>query len=196
MTRGESGTFGTADDRETEAARAAQALGCEHRLLDFPDSRIVADVESRERIMSLLRELEPRLVFAPYHTNSLGHHDGAAHVDHQATGAIVRDAVRLARMRGVARDTAAHDVQRLFFYMVPRNRYPTLVVDVSEEFDQLVGAIQAYETQMEIERKGNAILEILESYRRWYGVAAGCRYGEAFLSEDALTPDAETLFRL
>lgn len=196
MTGGECATFGTPELRRSEAARAAKTLGCEHRILDFPDSRLVADVESRERILRLVRELQPKLVFAPYHTNSLGHHDGAAHVDHQATGGIVRDAVRLARMRGVEPETPAHDVQRLLFYMVPRNRYPTLVVDVSEQFDLIVEAIRAYESQMAIERKGNAILEILASYRRWYGVTAGCLYAEPFLSEDVLTPDVETLFRL
>ena len=196
MTRGECGTYGTPERRKVEAQRAAEKLGCDFQLLDFADSRIVPDVEARERIMRLLRALQPKLVFAPYHTNSLGHHDGAAHVDHQATGVIVRDAVRLARVRGVARELAAHDVRRLLFYMVPRNRYPTLVVDVSEQFELLVAAIQAYESQMAIERQGNAILEILESYRRWYGIAAGCQYAEPFLSDDVLTADAETLFQL
>lgn len=196
MTRGESGTYGTPEGREREARVAAETLGCEMRLLDFPDSRLVADVASRERVLRLLRELKPRLVFAPYHTNTLGHHDGAGHVDHQATGAIVRDAVRLARMGGVERDLPAHDVHRLLFYMVPRNRYPTLVVDVSEQFEQLVAAIQAYESQMAIEKHGNGILEILAAYRRWYGVAGGCTYGEPFLSEDVLTPDPEALFEI
>ncbi len=196
MTQGESGTYGTPEERHVEAGRAAEVLGCDHRVLDFPDSRLVADVPSRERIMQLLRELQPRLVFAPYHHNTLGHRDGAAHIDHQATGAIVRDAVRLARLRGVERDVPAHDVQRLLYYMVPRNRYPTLLVDVSEQFDRLVEAIRAHTSQMAIERQGNAILDILESYRRWYGVAAGCRYAEAFLCEDALSVDADTLFRI
>jgi bacillithiol biosynthesis deacetylase BshB1 len=196
MTRGERATYGTPERRQAEAERAAKTLGCDHRILDFPDSRLVADVAARERILRLLRELRPALVFAPYYSNSLGHHDGAAHVDHQATGGIVRDAVRLARMRGVEPDTPAHDVQRLLFYMVPRNRFPTLVVDVSEQFDLLVEAIRAYESQMAIVRQGNDILEILASYRRWYGVTAGCEYAEPFVCEDVLTPDVETLFRL
>lgn len=196
LTQGECGTHGSPEERRTEAARAAEILGCEHRVLDLPDSRLVADVATRERLMVLVRELKPRLVFAPYHSNSLGHHDGAAHVDHQATGAIVRDAVRLARVRGVAREAPAHDVQRLLFYMVPRNRFPTLVVDVSEQFDVLVAAIRAYASQMAIERRGTAILDILESYRHWYGIAAGCRFAEPFLCEDALSLDADTLFHI
>ncbi|MFQ5599405.1 MAG: PIG-L family deacetylase [Candidatus Krumholzibacteriia bacterium] len=196
LTRGERGTFGSQAERQREAAAAAAVLGCDHRLLDFPDSGITHDLESRQRIVRLLRQLQPTLVFAPYHTNESGHHDGAAHVDHLATGALVRDAVKLARMRGVEPRLPAHDVQRLFYYMVPRDRGPTLLVDVSAEFDVLVRAIRAYASQMAIERHGNRILEILETLRRHFGVAAGCAYAEAFLCEGPLRADADTLFSL
>lgn len=196
LTRGESATHGDAATREREAAQAAATLGCEQRLLDFPDTRVESNLEARERLMCLLRELRPRIVFAPCHTSRFGHHDGAAHVDHLATGTLVRDAVKLARIRGVARDLPAHDVGRLYSYMVPRDRYPDVLVDVTAEFDVLVRAIQAYDSQMQIERRGNHILEILEAYRRFYGVAAGCTYAEAFLCDEALRADAEQLFRL
>ncbi|UCE01580.1 MAG: PIG-L family deacetylase [Candidatus Latescibacterota bacterium] len=196
LTRGECGTYGSQAEREREAARAAEVLECDHRLLDFPDSRIEPDLEARERIMQLLRELQPRIVFAPYHSNRFGHHDGMAHVDHLATGVIVRDAVKLARMRGVERESSSHDVQRLYFYMVPRDRYPTLLVDVTAEYAVLVRAIEAYESQMAIERHGRAILEILQTYRRYYGIAAGCEYAEPFLCEEALRADVDTLFSL
>ena len=196
LTRGESGTYGTPAEREREAGRAAAVLGCDHRLLDFPDTRVTPDPEGRERIMRLLRELRPELVFAPYPANRFGHHDGAAHVDHLATGTIVRDAVKLARMQGVTRELPAHDVRRLFYYMVPRDRYPTLVVDVSAEFDVLVRAIQAHTSQMAIQRQGNSILDVLAAIRRYYGILAGSTYAEAFLSEEALHADADTLFRL
>ena len=196
LTRGESGTYGTAEEREREAARAASVLGCDHRLLDFPDTRVTPDLEGRERIMKLLRELRPELVFAPFPSNRFGHHDGAAHVDHLATGVIVRDAVKLARVRGVAPELQAHDVRRLFYYMVPRDHYPTLVVDVSEEFDVLVQAIRAYASQMAIARQGSPILDVLAAVRRYHGIVAGCTYAEAFLADEALRADAETFFRL
>jgi N-acetylglucosamine malate deacetylase 1 len=196
LTRGESGTYGTAEERAHEAARAASVLGCDQRVLDFPDTRVTPDTEARERIMRLLREERPELVFAPFPSNRFGHHDGAAHVDHLATGVIVRDAVKLARVRGVAPELPAHEVRRLFYYMVPRDQYPTLVVDVSEEFDVLVQAIRAHSSQMAIERQGSPILEVLGAVRRYHGVVAGCTYAEAFLADEALRADAETFFRL
>ena len=196
LTRGEAGTHGTLAEREREAAAAAAVLGCEHRLLDFPDSRLESNLEGRERLLRLLRELRPALVFAPHHTNRGSHHDGSAHVDHLATGALVRDAVKLARMRGVERALPAHDVLRLYYYMVPRDMFPHLYVDVSAEFDTLVRAIRAYDSQMAMLRQGSPILEVLAAYRRFYGIGAGCPYAEAFLSDEPLRADAETLFRL
>jgi bacillithiol biosynthesis deacetylase BshB1 len=196
LSHGESATHGSPEEREREAAQAAATLGCTHRLLDFPDARIESNLTGRDRLMRLLREARPQIVFAPSHANRFGHHDGAAHFDHLATGALVRDAVKLARMRGVERETPAHDVRRLFYYMVPRDTYPHLLVDVSAEFDVLVRAIEAYTSQMAMERQGHQILDLLQTYRRYFGVSAGCAYAEPFLCEEALSADAETLFRI
>ena len=196
LTRGENGTHGTLEIRSKEAAEAARILGCEERLLDFPDTRVANDLESRTRLMRLVRELQPEIVFAPYHTSRFGHHDGAAHVDHLATGALVRDALKLARLRGLEPDRPAHDVRRLFYYMVPRDQYPAFLIDVSDTMDTLVRALRAYETQMRIERQGSAILSILETVRRYHGVAAACAFAEAFLCDEALRVTDELLFRI
>ena len=196
LTQGEMGTHGSLAVRAQEAADAARVLGCDHRLLDFADTAVENTPGSRSRVMRLVRELAPTVVFAPYHTSRFGHHDGAAHVDHLATGALVRDALKLARLRGLEPAIPAHDVRRLFFYMVPRDRYPAFTVDVSAEWETVVKALAAYATQMRIERQGNSILSILETYRRYHGIATGCTHAEPFLCDEALRADAETLFRI
>jgi bacillithiol biosynthesis deacetylase BshB1 len=196
LTPGERGTHGDAASRAREAAAAAAILGCQHRILDFPDTRLEYGLEARERLMRLLREWQPRIVFAPYHTSRGSHHDGAAHVDHLTAGALVRDAVKLARLRGLEPQHPAHDVQRLFYYMVPRHRTADFFVDVSAHMDTLRRALAAYATQMRIQRQGNGIQEILEAFRRYYGVAAGCTFAEAFLCDEPLRADPETLFRI
>ena len=196
LTAGERGTFGTPEIRAQEAQAAAEILGCEVRILDFPDTRITCDVASRERLMHLLRELQPGIVFAPWYASTMGHRDGASHLDHLATGELVRQAVKLARLRGKPSDLPAHDVHRLYYYMVPRDRLPTLYVDVSETFETAIRAISAYETQMKIDKQGTAILEVLRVGRAWYGVGAGCAYAEGFLCEDPLRVEPEALLRL
>jgi bacillithiol biosynthesis deacetylase BshB1 len=196
LTRGERGTHGDPETRALEARDAAAILGCEAQLLDLPDTRLENNIATRERVMRIIREHRPRLVFAPYHTNWLGHRDGAAHVDHQATGALVRDAARIARLAGVAPELPAHDIGRLLYYMVPRDRLPAVFVDVGAEMETLERALQAYATQMRIEREGNVILDILRAFRRTYGIQAGCTWAEGFLVDAPLRADPAMLFRL
>jgi len=196
LTRGERGTFGDGATRAREAAAAAAILECETRILDFPDTRLENDLETRDVVMRLVREARPRLVFAPYHTSTLGHRDGAAHVDHRQTGTLVREALRIARLAGVEPQLPPHDVGRLLYYMVPRDRLPHVLVDVSDAMETLERALQAYATQMRIERQGNPILDVLRTFRRYYGIAAGCTYAEGFLAEEPLRADIGTLFTL
>ena len=196
LTAGECGTFGTPEIRAREASAAAKILGCGYRILDFPDTRVVCDVPSRERVMDLLREVQPRIVFAPWYASTMGHRDGASHLDHLATGELAREAIKLARLRGRKSSLPAHDVRRLYYYMVPRNRLPTLYIDVSTTLDTVMQSISAYESQMKIEKQGTAILDVLRSYRAWYGIGAGCQYAEGFLCEDPLHPDVEALLSL
>jgi LmbE family N-acetylglucosaminyl deacetylase len=102
----------------------------------------------------------------------------------------------LARLRGKTTQRPAHDVHRLYYYMVPRDRLPTLYVDVTETFETANQAIAAYETQMNIDKQGTAILEVLRVVRAWQGVGAGCPYAEGFLTEDPLRAPVEALLQL
>lgn len=186
VTKGERGTYGTVETRRAEFAAANRIMGSEGRLLDFPDTAVSNDYAGKLQIASLIRETRPRVVFAPYHTNPFGHHDGSANVDHYTTGLLVRDGVKLARFVNLLPELPPHDVPYLYYYMVPKNLMPTMVVDVSDVIEDVWASIRAYETQMQIQRKANSILDLLEVFRRYNGMRIGVRYGEAFLSDEAL----------
>lgn len=194
LTRGEKGTFGDPETRTREFDAANRVMGTDGRILDFADTRIVNDPEGRLRIARVVREHRPQIVFAPYHTNRFDHHDGTANVDHPATGQLVRDGLKLARFRNVMPEIPHHDVQRLFYYMVPKDLLPTLVVDVSDVVEEIHAAIRAYESQMKIWRVENSILELLDTIRRYHGIRIGARYGEAFLSDESLAFDPDQFF--
>ena len=67
LTRGESGTRGTAAEREAEANAAARILGVSHReALDLPDGSLQNTLEARLKIAAVLRRLRPRVVILPY----------------------------------------------------------------------------------------------------------------------------------
>lgn len=186
LTRGERGTFGDPETRAREFAAANAVMGSDGRMLDFPDTEVVNAPAGRLVIARVIREHRPQIVFAPYHTNRFDHHDGSANSDHWATGQLVRDGLKLARFRNVMPEVPAHDVSRLFYYMVPKDMLPTIVVDVTEVMDDVRRAIRSYESQMQIWRAENTILPLLETLRAYHGIRVGKRYGEAFLSDESL----------
>lgn len=186
LTQGEKGTWGTVESRRREFERANEVMGSTGLLLDFPDTAVTNDYEGKLKIARVIRTYRPRVVFTPYHTNPFGHFDGSANVDHYTSGQVVRDGLKLARFRNLLPELPPHEVTSLYYFMVPKDRLPTLVVDVSAVMDRVHAAIEAYETQMSIQRRRNGIRETLDTLRRYHGLRIGVEFGEAFLSDEAL----------
>lgn len=187
LTAGERGTYGTPKTRAQEFAAANRVMGSEGLLLDFPDTAVANDQEGRLKIARVVRTYRPVVVFAPYHTNRFGHLDGSANVDHPATGQVARDGVKLARFRNLLPELPPHEVGSLYYFMVPKDLLPTIVVDVTGVIDRVEMAIRAYVTQMAIHRRENRILELLDTMRRYHGIRIGRSYGKAFLGDEALS---------
>jgi bacillithiol biosynthesis deacetylase BshB1 len=190
LTRGEAGTFGTPEQREREMRAAAAKLGAAIEVLDFEDCRVMDTIESRMKAAAVIRKLQPQLVFAPYHTNPANHHDGMAHPDHTATGAIVRAAARFAKFRGLAGLAGEPwDAGHLLYYMVPRTMRPTFYHDVTDRMDEWEAIARCHESQMQL--RGGTIMERLRAHRQGYGAAVGVAYAEGFWTEDPLPFDLD-----
>jgi N-acetylglucosamine malate deacetylase 1 len=196
LTRGEKGTYGDADIRSQEFNEASKLIGCACQQLDFPDTEIENTAEARKRLAALIRAYAPRVVFAPYHTNPLGELGGISNRDHYTTGSLVRDAVKLARLTKAVPDMLPHTVNKLYFYMIPRNVWAQLIVDVSEVIDETVNAISAYKSQMSINYLGNDIRHILLTMRESVGLHAGLRYAESFTTDLPLRMAPSSFFDL
>jgi len=194
LTRGEKGTYGTPETRKEEFLAANAVMGTEGLLLDFPDTAVTNDYEGKLKIARLIREHRPQVVFAPYHTNRFGHLDGTANVDHYTTGLLVRDGCKLARFKNLLPELPRHQISCLYYYMVPKDLMPTIVVDVSEVIDSVREAIRSYTTQMSIQKRENNIFDLLDTMRRYHGIRIGCAYGEAFYSDEALAFGPQEFF--
>ena len=186
LTRGEMGTHGDVESRRKEFESASGIIGCDCRMLDFPDTGVENNRESRVAIARILRELKPKIIFAPYHANPLAESRGLAHVDHYETGALIRDAVKFARLKKTVPELPPHEVQKLFFYMVPRTIWVNLIVDVSDVIEKVTESIRAYATQMKINFKGEAIDEYVLRRRSAIGTSIGAKYAEAFVTDQPL----------
>jgi bacillithiol biosynthesis deacetylase BshB1 len=188
LTRGEAGTFGTAEQREGEMRAAAEMLGGEIEILNFHDCQIFDTYETRVRLAEAIRKFRPRLIFAPYHTNDSYHKDGAAHPDHVATGTIMRSAARYARFAGL-KDVAGEpwNAEHLLYYMVPRTRTPTVINDVSDYMKEWESIARCHQSQMNL--RDGKVLEGLRRFREGYGNLLGVAYAEGFVMEEPMVFD-------
>jgi len=196
LTKGDKGTFGTIETRTKEFGAACKVMGCDGELLDLLDTRVENTPDNRMRLAKIIRQAKPRLVFAPYHTNNLGELSGVCNVDHYATGALVRDAVKMARLEKTVPDVQKHQIQKLYFYMLPRDIYGAIYVDVSDVIQETVKAISAYETQLNIKSHGHDIKKVLLLRRQAAGLDIGVDYAERFTTDLALNFSAKTFFEI
>lgn len=192
LTRGESGTFGTPEQREREMRAAAQKLGGELEILSYRDCQVFDTFEARVRLAEVVRKYRPKIVFAPYHTNPSYHKDGASHPDHIATGLIVRSALRYARFAGLKE---AHgdpwNADHMLYYMVPRTRTPTFLNDVTEYIEEWQTIASCHTSQLAL--RDGKVLDNLRRFREAYGNLMGVPYAEGFLSEEPVVFDLKLL---
>lgn len=196
LTESEMSTSGDIVRRKKELAAACKVVGMQYEQWNLPDTGIDNTRENRIRVARLIRKLKPKVVFAQYHTNPIGEMAGVAHVDHYTTGALVRDAVKMARLEKTVPDVPKHTVSRLYFYMLPKQILPTMVVDVSDVVAELEQLIGAYESQL-INKFGNINLqEYLMLRRANLGMDVGVRYAEGFITDIPLRLTPQSIMQL
>lgn len=194
LTRGESGTFGTPEQREKEMQAAARMLGGELSILSYRDCQVFDTFDARVKLAEVVRAVRPRVVFAPYHTNPSFHKDGAAHPDHTATGTIVRSALRYARFAGLKEARGEPwNVEHLLYYMVPRTRTPTLLNDVTDYMAEWQSIASCHASQLAL--RDGKVLDNLRRFREAYGNMIGVECAEGFLSEEPLVFDLDLFMK-
>lgn len=192
LTRGESGTWGSAEVRHREAERAAEIMGLAvRRSAGLPDAGLVNGPESRRAVVELLRELRPRVVVT--------HWREGRHPDHRVAAALVHDACFLS---GLRRFEAPGDPFRplklvhatAFREDAPR---PSVVVDVTEQVDRKLEALAAYGSQFqgrtwagEVFPGGRRpLFEQIRTQLAHYGSRIRTAYGEPFHVRETLAVD-------
>ncbi len=195
LTEGEMGSRGTVADRYREAEAAAQILGVSQRVnLKIPDTRIELNAENREKVIRLVRELQPKLVFAPYPDDR--------HPDHIHASHLVREACFYAGLKKVLPELPLHRPERVIYYPCTYQFQPAFVVDISAEFSVKMEAIRAYRSQFYNPDWQGAptfisteeFLKSVEVRARHYGWQAGVTYAEPFwMREPLVLPDIMAL---
>jgi bacillithiol biosynthesis deacetylase BshB1 len=187
LTRGESGTRGSAEERADEAAAAAKLLGVRWRqALDLPDGNVTVTWENKLKVAGVLRRLRPRVVIVPYWQ--------ARHPDHSAAGILGYEAcfvAGLAKVETPGRQLAPWRPYKILYASLYADVRPTFVVDISDHIEQRLKALLAYRSQYSTQQSGDALFVPEEDIRertfalaRYFGLLAGVRYAEPFVQKE------------
>ena len=185
MTTGDMG-WGTPEMRLEECAKAARILQLDVREnLDLGDGRIEDTFENRCLVAAVIRRHRPQVVMAPYYQLPIGR--GLGHNDHYKTGQIVANAYNLAHLRKAPVEGEPFQAKALYFYFLPPGVAPTFVVDVSDQFDDWMAALDCHQSQFHNPDRPRpdhlpSVRDVFESYARYWGWQIGVKYGQAYLS--------------
>ncbi len=192
LTRGELSTRGTPAIRRRETQAASRLLGLTARhSLELPDGDIANTLQNRISVARTIRRLRPRTVLLPWHADR--------HPDHEAASVLVRAAVfqaGLAALRIVHAGRALPPWRpaHVLFYPMHEDVRPTLLVDISDVFEEKMQVIRCYASQFAVDGGAGGpetyistpdFIEALVARWRRQGFLIGTRYAEGVIPDGA-----------
>ncbi len=196
FTQGEMGTRGTKETRKKEAEESAKILGIFERInLKLPDGGLKIDDSYIRKVVNVIRDYRPKVIFAPYFNDR--------HPDHIAAGEIVKRAYFFSGAAKYECDSknGHYRPTKLFYYPLAYDFEPSFVVDITDYIDKKISAIKAFGTQFyNPESNGpqtlissKMFLEYLIARSRTTGFKIRKEYGEAFITEESIELDIESI---
>ena len=170
LTRGETGTRGTPEERAAEAANAAAILGLAARAnAGLPDGGVANDDAQRRVVIGLLRRFRPRVLLTLMAPDR--------HPDHAAAHALVRDANFLAGLARIDTGSPAHRTPHVLYFH-PYTDFagtPAFVADITGHLDAKLAALRAHVSQFHNPSYPGPATHI-SSALFWDGITARARY--------------------
>jgi bacillithiol biosynthesis deacetylase BshB1 len=182
LTDGEPTPHGSPEIRRRETEAASAVLGLTWRgNLGLTNRRLTADMDCRAKLASALRQLRPKILFAPYWDD--------AHPDHVAATALVDAARFWAKLSKTDLPGEPHYPRRILYYFSVHLRLhpkPAFVLDVSEQHDAKMQALLCYHSQLVAGRPAEppTFLDDVRDRARYWGWSIGAAYGEPFASRE------------
>ena len=145
LTRGELGTRGSVEIRNSESAKASEILGVSVREnLDMRDGFFINDEAHQLKIIEILRKYRPEIVLCNAITDR--------HIDHGKGSKLVSDACFLSGLVKIETELNGEKQQAwrpkvVYHYIQWQNIEPDFVVDITGFEKKKVEAIMAYDSQ-------------------------------------------------
>jgi LmbE family N-acetylglucosaminyl deacetylase len=155
---------GDGDLRRQEQAESARIMGVREVFWgDYPDTEIPLTRELIVRIESVIRRIEPRMIFV--------HYPDDTHQDHRNLAQGTQSATRY--------------VPNFLFYEGPttQNFMPNCYTDIEGVLDEKLACLKAHRSQVaKTNIEDLSILELAKSSANFRGIQARVKYAEAFQS--------------
>ena len=145
LTRGELGTRGSVEIRNSESAKASEILGVVVREnLDMRDGFFVNDEAHQLKVIEMIRKYQPEIVLCNAITDR--------HIDHGKGSKLVSDACFLSGLRQIKTELNGETQEAwrpkvVYHYIQWQNIKPDFVVDISEFMDKKMDSVLAYGSQ-------------------------------------------------
>lgn len=121
----------TTAQRATESAKVAEFLGITYDVWDIDDCNLVADLETRKKLIRYIREFCPDVIIA--------HRPNDYHADHRASGQLVQDASYLLTVPHECPEVPAMRDMPVILYNEDKFKYPPftcdIIIDMDDEID-------------------------------------------------------------
>lgn len=116
--------------RYQEAQNVAKLTGLEYDVWEIPDCELIADLETRKRMVRYIREFSPDIIFT--------HRTNDYHADHRATALLVQDASYLLIVPNFCSDTPAMKEMPVIMYFDDPFQNPPFKPDVVVATDSVI----------------------------------------------------------
>lgn len=131
--------------RRAEALKAAATIGIQYEVLDIHDEELMPTLETRRRVIQIIREFQPHLVMT--------HRPNDYHPDHRYTSTLVQDAAYLVTVAGTLALTEHLRTNPVFVYFSDRFQkpypfVPDVVVGIDQVVEKKVDMLHCHESQV------------------------------------------------
>lgn len=193
LSDGEPTPFGSPEIRAQETQAASRILGVEERiLLGLTNREIFDTIEARKKVASVIRQIRPTILFAPYWED--------AHPDHVQASKLV-DAARF--YSKFVKTDLPYDPwypKRQFYFFSTHMRVriePTFIFDISDFLEVKMSSIRAYESQFVCHPQNAERLTMIRNEALYWGAQIGAGAGEPFVSKENIrVASSRALFNL
>ncbi|MGB8002372.1 MAG: bacillithiol biosynthesis deacetylase BshB1 [Anaerobacillus sp.] len=189
LTEAELSSNGTVFTRHHEARTAAEILSVKNRFnMKFPDRGLFISDDKVSKMVKLIRETKPNIIFLPYFDDR--------HPDHGHAARLVEEAVFSSGIRKYHPELgSAHKVTQIYYYFINGFHKPQFTINVTDQIESKREALNAYESQFTL-NSGSVSTPLTNGYvdkviyREYlYGKESGVEYAEGFIAKNQLCMD-------